>query len=193
MQFMNSKDKLWESHREGVYYCMEYLQGKHFSITDPKNTNTVIYEIVKNENGQANNAPKYTMERLDSIEELRNEGTKRTYFVDLPKKSGNQLLFLTFENETVTVNQGILKEDEIKFIRKPVPMVFNTIYKESGGEYYKEYNYTPNMKRQISIVDPDTGEEVKPILYYDSKTNEVKGKCKLQSNKTYLAFQLRQS
>ena len=176
-----------------MYYCMEYLQGKHFSITDPKNTNTVIYEIVKNENNQSKGAPKYTMERLDSIEELRNEGTKRTYFVDLPKKTGNQLLFLTFENETVTVNQGVLKEDEIKFIRKPVPMVFNTIYKESGGDYYKEYNYTPNMKRQISIVDPETGEEIKPILYYDSKTNEVKGKCKLQPNKTYLAFQLRQS
>ena len=172
---------------------MEYLQGKHFSITDPKNTNTVIYEIVKNDKAGSKNQPKYTMERLDSIDELRNESTKRTYFVDLPKKSGNQLLFLTFGNETVTVNQGVLKGDEIKFVRKPVPMEFDTIYKEAGNEYYKEYNYTPNMKRQISIVDPDTGEEVKPILFYDSKTNEVKGKCKLQPNKTYLAFQLRQS
>lgn len=169
---------------------MEFLQGKHFSITDPKNTNTVVYEIVKND---SKDVPKYAMERLDSINELRGDKTKRTYFVDLPKKSGNQLLFLTFENETVTVNQGVLKGDDIKFIRKPVPMEFNTIYKETGNEYYKEYNYTPNMKRQISIVDPDTGEEVKPILYYDSKTNEFKGKCKLQPNKTYLAFQLRQS
>ena len=72
-------------------------------------------------------------------------------------------------------------------------MKFDTIYNESGEEVYKEYNYTPNMKRQISIVDPETGEEVKPILYYDSKTNEVKGKCKLKPNKTYLAFQLRLS
>lgn len=176
-----------------MYYCMKYLQGKHFSITDPKNTNTVIYEIVKNDQSKIKNVPKYTMERLDTIEELRNEGTKRTYFVDIPKKAGNQLLFLTFDDGKVTVNQGVLKDDEIKFVRKPVPMKFDTLYKESKEEYYQEYNYTPNMKRQISIVDPETGEEVKPILYYDSKTSEVKGKCKLQPNKTYLAFQLRLS
>lgn len=176
-----------------MYYCMEYIQGKHFSITDPKNTNTVIYEIVKNDQTKVKDVPKYSMERLDSIEELRNEGTKRTYFVDIPKKSGNQLLFLTFGNGKVTVNQGVLKDDEIKFVRKPVPMRFDTIYKNDGSEFYKEYRYTPNMKRQISIVDPDNGEEIKPILYYDNKTNEVKGKCKLKPNKTYLAFQLRLS
>ena len=180
-------------HRKGVYYCMEYLQGKHFSITDPKNTNTVIYEIVKSDKQELKDGPKYTMERLDFIQELRAEGTKKTYFVDLPKKSGNQLVFLTFEDGTVTVNQGVLKDDEIKFVRKPVPMTFETIYKESGEEYYKEYNYTPNMKRKISIIDPESGEEVRPIQYYDSKTNKVKGKCKLQPNKTYIAFQLRLS
>ena len=32
-----------------MYYSMEYLQGKHFSVTDPKNINTVIYEINKTE------------------------------------------------------------------------------------------------------------------------------------------------
>ena len=181
------------SHREGVYYCMEYIQGKHFSITDPKNKNTVIYEIVKNDQAKVKDVPKYSMERLDTIEELRNEGTKRTYFVDIPKKAGNQLLFLTFGDGKVTVNQGVLKDDEIKFVRRPVPMKFDTIYKNTDSEYYKEYRYTPNMKRQISIVDPDNGEEVKPILYYDNKTNEVKGKCKLKPNKTYLAFQLRLS
>lgn len=175
-----------------MYYCMEYLQGKHFSITDPKNINTVIYEIVKTDKTKSKDVPKFSMERLDSIEELRDNGTKRTYFVDLPKKSGNQLLFLTFDKEKVTVNQGILKDDSIKFVKKPVPMEFDTIYKESNEEYYKEYNYTPNSKRQISIIDPDTGEEVKPILYFDSKTNKVKGKCKLQPNKTYLAFELKQ-
>lgn len=172
---------------------MKYIQGKHFSITDPKNTNTVIYEIVKNDQIKEKKEPKYSMERLDNIAELRDEGTKRTYFVDIPKKTGNQLLFLTFGDGKVTVNQGVLKDDEIKFVRKPVPMEFDTIYKDDGEDYFQEFNYSPNKKRQISIVDPESGEEVKPILYYDNKTNEIKGKCKLKPNKTYLAFQLRLS
>ena len=39
--------------------------------------------------------------------------------------------------------------------------------------------------------DPETTEELKPVLYFDEATNEVKGKCKLKPNKTYFAFEIR--
>ena len=103
----------------------------------------------------------------------------------------NQVLFLSFEKDKVTVNMGVLKNDEVKFSKKPIPMSFDTLYNDSDKEYYKEFNYTPNMKRPISIIDPETGEEIKPILYYDSTTNQVKGKCKLKPNKSYLAFEIK--
>jgi hypothetical protein len=48
------------------------------------------------------------------------------------------------------------------------------------------------MKRPISIIDPENGEEVKPILYFDEETNEVKGKCKLKPYKKYFAFEIRE-
>ena len=44
---------------------MEYLKGKHFSITDSKDVNTVIYEINKTEKSRLNKLPKYTVKRLD--------------------------------------------------------------------------------------------------------------------------------
>ena len=56
---------------------------------------------------------------------------------------------------------------------------------------YKEFKYTPNLKRPISIIDPETTEEVKPVLYFDKDTNEVKGKCKLKPYKSYFAFEIR--
>ena len=46
--------------------------------------------------------------------------------------------------------------------------------------------------REISIIDPETTEEVKPVLYFDEKTNEVKGKCKLKPYKSYFAFEIRE-
>ena len=174
-----------------MYCCMKYLQGKHFSVTDSKNVNTVIYEINKTEKARTKKLPKFTIERLDSIEELRNDEIKKTFFVDEPKKAGNQLLFLSFEDNQVTVNMGVLKNDEVKFIKKPVPMKFDTIYNDTGKEIFKEFNYTPNMKRPISIIDPETGDEIKPVLYYDSVTNEIKGKCKIQPNKSYLACEIK--
>lgn len=59
---------------------MESLHGKHFSITDPKEVNTVIYQINKTEKEFLENSPKFTVERLDYIEELRGDNKKKTFF-----------------------------------------------------------------------------------------------------------------
>ena len=69
---------------------MATLEGKHFSITDPKDVNTVIYRINETEKEFLKDSPKYTVERLDSTSELRGENTKRTYFVDMPSPEYEQ-------------------------------------------------------------------------------------------------------
>ena len=72
--------------------------------------------------------------------------------------------------------------------------------KEAKGKYiflvnndtvFKDFTYTPSLQRSISIIDPETTEEIKPTLYYDEETNEVKGKCKLKPYKSYFAFEIR--
>ncbi len=167
---------------------MESIQGKHFSITDPEGVNTVIYRINKTAKEYLNEYPKYTVERLVSSEELKGNLKKKTFFIDEPDNE-EQLLFLSFGKERVVVNTGILEEDRIKISKKPVPVKFDTIY--SKEEVYKEFKYTPNFKRPISIIDPETTEEVKPTLYMNKATNEVIGKCKLKPNKPYFAFEIR--
>ncbi len=85
---------------------------------------------------------------------------------------------------------GILEENKLRISKKPIPIKFDTLYSEEETEY-KEFKYTPNLKRQISIIDPETTEEIKPVLYFDKETNEVKGKCKLKPYKSYFAFEIR--
>lgn len=169
---------------------MASLEGKHFSITDPKDVNTVIYRVNETEKQYKKDSPKYTVERLESMAELRGENTKRTYFVDDPSLEGDRLVILSFGKERVVVNTGVLKEDEVKITKSPVPVKFDSLYSEEIQ--YKEFNYTPNLKRPISIIDPETTEEIKPVLYFDEKTNEVKGKCKLKPYKSYFAFEIRE-
>ena len=169
----------------------ESMQGKHFSITDPQNVSTVIYQINKTEKEYLKDSPKFTVERLDYSEEFVGENKKKTFYVDEPSPEGKQLLILSFGKEKVVVNMGILEKEQVKISKKPVPMKFQTLYNEKETEY-KEFTYTPNLKRPISIIDPETTEEVKPTLYFDEKTNEVKGRCKLNPYKSYFAFEIRE-
>ena len=170
---------------------MDMMQGKHFSITDPKGVNTVIYQVNKTEKEYLSQYPKFTVERLEHTEELRGELNKKTFYVDNPQRDGNQLVILSFAQDKVVINSGLLLGDEVKITKRPTPFKFNTLYSEEEMEY-KDFDYTPNLKRSISIIDPETTEEVKPVLYFDENTNEVKGKCKLKPYKSYFAFEIRE-
>lgn len=170
---------------------MDNLIGKHFSITDPQGVNTVIYKVNKTEKELLDRYPKYTVERLDFTEELNGSNKKKTFFVDAPNENSeeNQLVILSFAKEKVVINMGILEKDKVKISKRPMPVKFDALYSEQE-QVYKEFKYTPNFKRPISIIDPETAEEVKPMIYFDEKTEEVKGKCKLKPNKPYFAFEI---
>lgn len=168
----------------------ENIQGKYFSMKDRKDMNTVIYQVNKTEKEFLKTSPKYTVERLDYIEEMVGDYKRKTFFVDNPSPEGNPLVILSFAKEKVLVNMGLLEDDVVKLSKKPMPISFKTLYSEKATEY-KEFLYTPNMKRPISIIDPVTTEEVKPILYFDEEANEVRGKCKLKPYKKYFAFEIR--
>lgn len=171
---------------------MEKWQGKHFSITDPKGVNTVIYEVYITKNEYLDRYPKYTMERLKSTEQIVGDMSKKTFFVEDPQEAGNRLIIFSFAEEKVVINNGILIGNEVKITKKPIPFRYNKLYSEEPTEY-KEFQYTPNLKRAITVIDPETAEEIKPVLYFDEETNEVKGKCKLKPYKSYLAFELREN
>ena len=169
---------------------METWQGKHFSITDPKDVKTVIYQVNKTEKEFLAESPKYTIQRLDYTQEIRGDATRKTFYVDNPSKDEDQLVILSFGNDRVVVNMALLEGDRISISKKPMPLKFDSIYNEMETEY-KDFQYTPNLKRPICIIDPETTEEVEPVLYFDEDTNEVKGKCKLKPYKSYFAFEIR--
>ena len=169
---------------------MQMWQGKHFSITDPKGVRTVIYQINETEKEFLKESPKYTVQRLDFTEELRGDTTRKTFYVDVPSEHEDQLLILSFGKDRVVVNTAVLSGDKIYITKRPLPLKFDSIYSEKETEV-KDFKYTPNLKRPICVIDPETTEEIKPVLYFDEKTNEVKGKCKLKPYKSYFAFEIR--
>ena len=170
---------------------MDKIQGKHFSITDPQGVNTVIYRVNKTPRELLQEYPKFTVQRLEYAEELNGNLKKKTFFVDEPENE-EELVILSFGQDKVVINMGLLEDNKVKIAKRPIPIKFDTLYSEQEQEY-REFRYTPDLKRPISIIDPETTEEIKPILYFDEETNEVKGKCKLKPYKSYFAFEIRES
>ena len=99
----------------------ENLQGKYFSITDRKDGSTVIYQVNKTKKEYWDEYPKYTVERLDFTEEIVGKYNKKTFYVEDPQKDGNQLIILSFGEDKVIINNGILLGDEVKITKKPTP------------------------------------------------------------------------
>lgn len=165
-------------------------EGKHFSITDPKDVSTVVYQINETGKEYQKGSPKYTVTRLDFTEELNGDLKKKTFYVDNPSDDKDELVILSFGKEKVVINMAVLEGDKVTVSKKPMPVKFNSLYSEQEIEY-KEFKYTPDLKRPISIIDPETTEEIKPVLYFDESTNEIKGKCKLKPHKPYFAFEIK--
>ena len=168
---------------------MKILEGKSFSITDPNDIKTIVYQVNITEKEKLRELPKYTLERLNFSKRIVDEKIKKTFYIDNPLSEGNQLLILSFGRGKVIINTGLLKDDKVKIAKKALPLKFDTIKIEKNNV---EYTYNPNSKRQIIIIDPDTAEEIKPELYFDEKSNEIKGKCILKPYKSYFSFEVRE-
>ena len=57
----------------------ENSREKHFSITDPKNVNTIIYQVNETEPEFWAESPKFTIERLNFVEQPIGENKRKTF------------------------------------------------------------------------------------------------------------------
>ena len=74
---------------------MYIWEGKHFSIIDPNNVSTVVYQInetLKEED--LKNSPKYTVTRLDYTEEIYGDKKKKTFYVDEPSEDKDESCYI---------------------------------------------------------------------------------------------------
>ena len=101
------------------------IEGKHFSITDPQNVNTIVYKLNETEKEVVKNGPKFTIERLDYTEEFVGDKKKKTFYVNEPDPDGNSLIILSFGKEKVVVNIGLLDGNVVKIIKKPINTIIS--------------------------------------------------------------------
>ena len=138
-------------------------EKQEFSILDSKGMNTVAFAI---ETDIINNSDEiHTLKMLDFEKEEEEGKTKKTFFVEVEEDTAITILMLTLGKNKVVMNSGILLENELEITKKPDIVKYEPIINKDGEYTYRDFKYTPNLKRPISIIDSITGEEIKPFLY----------------------------
>ncbi len=165
---------------------MEQFEGTKFSVIDIEGRKTIAFAVNKSEEDS------YSLQKLDCSIEHENGKVKKTFFYNEPIPEGDtkDLVLLAIDNGRATLNWGMLKDNQFLVSKQDTSVDYKMLYSETPTEY-TDIKYTPNFKRPISIIDPEIGDEVKPVLYYDDEANMVKAKVKMAPNKPYIALEVR--
>ena len=162
---------------------------KVFSVLDPAGINTLAFQI--NHTVEDNEAV-CSIEKLKSYIEVVNGSFKKTFFFNPEPKDAErkEIVFLTLKPGEAVLNAADFIDGELHVGLKPAHIKYSSIRFDGEESEYKEFTYLPNFKRPISIVDPILGDEVRPVVYFDTNSNTIKARIKLLPNKSYIALEV---
>lgn len=166
------------------------IQMNKFEIIDMPGMNTIAFLVEKNEQEYKKGNAFLSLQKIECIDTQEDGRIKKVFNVIKTGDENQLIVLLTLTNNKAILSTGELSEEGFMATETNVPLNYGTIYNQEGVEY-KEVEYTPTMKRHFSIIDTQTGEEIKPVLYKDEITGEVKGRCKLLPNKPYIVLELK--
>ena len=170
---------------------MGIIEGNNnFSVKDSYGTNTLAFVINTTiEDGEE----VCSLEKLKCLMERAEDGYKKTFYFnqELATNEKKELAFLTLEAGGAVLRGGEFVNGKVN-IGKQTGRLESSAFKVTQNEpEYKEIKYAPNFKRPMTVIDPEIGDEIKPILYLDTETNDVKAKVKLTPNKQYIILEVR--
>ena len=164
--------------------------NNNFSVLDGYGMNTLAFVI---NTAQDEGQDVCSIEKMKCFMEQAENGYKKTFYFneDVDLNERKELVLLTLKPGEAVLNAGEYLNGKLNIGKKPESIKYSALRTSGDEAEYKEFNYAPNFKRPISIIDPEIGDELKPILYFDQEANDVKAKVKLLPNKSYIALEVR--
>ena len=166
------------------------IEMNKFEVIDMPGMTTLAFVVEKNEEEYKRGNALLSLQKIECIDTQIDGKIKKTFSVVKTDDNPQLIVLLTLTNSKAILSTGELTSEGFKITEANVPLSYGSIYNQTGVEY-KEVEYTPDMKRHFSIIDTQTGEEVRPVLYTDEITGKIKGRCKILPNRPYIVLELR--
>lgn len=164
------------------------IKMNKFEVMDLPGMNTLGFVV---ENNISNKGDEYySLEKIEHISSNVEGKIKKTFNVMSEENEDKQsIVLVTLTAKKAVLTTGVLNEEGFTTTDSNVPLMYGTILNTDGVEY-KEVAYNKNFKRNFTIIDTQTAEEVKPNVFIDKVTNEMKGSCKILPNRTYVVLEI---
>lgn len=165
------------------------LKMNKFEVIDLPGMNTLAFLVDRDYEAYSQGYAFLSLEKLRGVE-VREDGQIKKVFnvlIEDPEDE-DDIVLLTLTDKKAILRIGVLDSSGFQTEDTSISLSYGTIYNSEGIEY-RDVAYTPDMKRNFSIIDSQTGEEVKPSLYRDENGN-VKGRCKIMPNRPYIVLEV---
>lgn len=166
------------------------LQMNKFEVMDLPGMNTLAFLVERDLDAYNQGYAFLSLEKLRSVEVQEAGRIKKIFNVLIEDpEDEDDIVLLTLTDKKAFLSTGILDKDGFRTQATNVPLSYGSIFNVEGIEY-RDVAYTPDMKRNFSIIDSQTGEEVKPSLYRD-ENGDVRGRCKIMPNRPYIVLEVK--
>ena len=170
---------------------MELLKMNKFEVMDMPGMNTVAFVVNKDKEAFENGSAMLSLEKIEPIKSDVDGQIKKTFNVLKETDDEKELMvLLTLTDSKAILSTGELSSDGFRATENNIPLKYGSILNEEEVEY-KQVEYVTSLKRHFSIIDTETGDEVKPTVYIDKETGKIKGRCKILPNKPYVILELK--
>lgn len=163
-----------------------------FEVIDLPGMNTLAFLVERDFDAYTQGYAYLSLEKLRSVE-VREENQVKKVFNVLVEDPDDEddIVLLTLTDNKAFISTGILDKNGFSIQNGNVALNYGSIYNTDGIEY-RDVAYTPDLKRNFTIVDSQTGEEVKPALYRDDN-GDIRGRCKIMPNRPYIVLEVSMS
>lgn len=169
---------------------MESVLMNKFEIVDMPGMNTLAFLVEENESEVISGETYYSLQKIDHVDKEKEGRITKEFSVVNDADGMQDIVLLTLTKNKAILSTALLDKKGLKPTEDKLPLSYGSLYDDSNIQY-KEFIYTQNLKRRFAIIDTTTCDEVRPVLYRDDLTGEIKGKCKLLPLRPYVILEIK--
>ncbi len=168
---------------------MNFLEGIEFNVVQPVGVNVVAFAIKFTKREQWKNLPLCTLEKLEYIENAVDGRIQKTFSIPYDASGDNtNVLIASLAKNRCVIGYGQVVDNKFVSSDETIQLEYMN-YGESEVEA-RNISFTYNPKRQMVLLDTETGEQIIPQISKPDMFGNLKGNYKLTPYRKYVVLEM---